>query len=308
MPKFILNCALTGNIHIPSVSPYVPITPADIAAQAVDAANAGASVVHVHGRNPENGAPSADLNIMGEIVSRIKARSDIVINITTSGGAMASIEERVAVVPRFKPELASFNQGTMNFGIFPMASRIKEFKHDWEKPYLESSRDWIFRNTFGDLEKIAKIMKDNGTKPEMEIYDLGHIYNAQYVCSQGLIEDPPYFQAVMGILGGVAASIPHFVHMKETLDKLMGAGQYYLSAIGAGKEEFAIGVTSMLLGGGCRVGLEDNLWLAKGEMAKSNAELVAKMVRVAREFGYEPASPDETRQMLRLKGKDKVAF
>ncbi len=308
MPKFILNCALTGNIHIPSISPYVPITPADIAAQAVAAAGAGASVVHVHGRNPENGAPSADLNIMGEIVSRIKAGSDVVINITTSGGAMASIEERVAVVPRFKPELASFNQGTMNFGIFPLAGRIKDFKHDWEKPYLESSRDWIFRNTFGDLEKIARIMREHGTKPEMEIYDVGHIYNAHYICSQGLIEDPPYFQAVMGIMGGIGATIPHFIQMRETLDKLMGAGKYHLSAIGAGKDEFAIGLTSILMGGGCRVGLEDNLWLAKGRMARSNAELVEKMVRIAREFGYEPATPDEARQMLKLKGKDKVDF
>lgn len=308
MPKFILNCALTGNIHIPSVSPYVPVTPEAIAAQAVEAANAGASVVHVHGRNPENGAPTADLNIMGEIVSRIHAKSDVVINITTSGGAMASIEERVAVVPRFKPELASFNQGTMNFGIFPLAARVKEFRYDWERPYLESSRDWIFRNTFGDLEKIARIMRENGTKPEMEIYDIGHIYNAAWVCSQGLIEDPPYFQAVMGIMGGIAATIPHFVQMRETLDKLMGAGRYYLSAIGAGKEEFAIGITSILMGGGCRVGLEDNLWLGKGEMATSNAALVEKMVRIAREFGYEPATPDETRRMLNLKGRDKVAF
>jgi uncharacterized protein (DUF849 family) len=308
MPKFILNCALTGNIHIPSVSPHVPVTPEAIAAQAVDAANAGASVVHVHGRNPETGAPSADLDIMGEIVSRIHAKSNVVINITTSGGAMASIEERVAVVPRFKPELASFNQGTMNFGIFPLAARVREFKHDWERPYLESSRDWIFRNTFGDLEKIARIMRENGTKPEMEIYDIGHIYNAAWVCSQGLIDDPPYFQAVMGIMGGIAATIPHFVQMRETLDKVVGSTKYYLSAIGAGKEEFAIGVTSMLMGGGCRVGLEDNLWLGRGEMATSNAALVEKMVRIAREFGYEPATPDETRAMLKLKGRGQVAF
>jgi len=308
MHKFILNCALTGNIHIPSISPYVPFKPEDIAAQAIDAANAGASVVHVHGRNPENGMPSADLNIVGEIVSRIKANSDVVINITTSGGAQASIEDRVAVVPKFKPELASFNQGSMNFGIFPMADRIKEWRFEWEQPYLESSRDWIFRNTFGDLEKISRIMKENGTKPEMELYDIGHVYNAHYVYSKGFIDDPPYFQAVMGVMGGIAATIPHFVHMKQTLDNLMGTGKYILSAIGAGKEEFAIGVTSLLLGGGCRVGLEDNLWLAKGQMAKTNAELVEKMIRIAREFGYEPATPDETRKILKLKGKDQVNF
>jgi uncharacterized protein (DUF849 family) len=171
MPKFILNCALTGNIHIPSLSPYVPITPKEIADHAIDAANAGASVVHVHGRNPENGMPSADLNIMGEIVSRIKSKSEVVINITTSGGANASVEDRIAVIPKFKPELASFNQGSMNFGLFRMVDRIKVWKHDWEKSYLESTRDRIFRNTFGDLEKISQIMRENGTKPEMELYD-----------------------------------------------------------------------------------------------------------------------------------------
>ncbi len=305
MPKFILNCAVTGAIHTPTMAPYLPIKPADIARQAIDAVNAGASTVHVHARDPETGIPTGDLNIMGEIVSTIHAKCNGVICITTGGGMNMGVEERIAAVPAFKPELASCNLGSMNFALFPVLDKISQWKHEWEPMYLEASRDFIFRNTFSDLERVFRVMEECGTKPELEAYDVGHLHNAHYYHQRKEIKDPVYIQFVMGIMGGIASSIPHLLHMKQTADALYG-NNYHFSTIAAGKEEFAMGTASMLLGGGARVGLEDNLWLAKGEAAKSNAELVEKMVRIARELGYEPESPDETRERLGLKGRENV--
>ena len=307
MPKFILNCAVTGAIHTPTMAPYLPIKPKDIADQAVEAIQAGASTVHVHGRDPENGMPTGDLDVIGEIVSSINARCNGVICITTGGGINMTVEQRLAAVPKFKPELASCNLGSINFALFPVAEKFSEWKYEWEKLYLEGSRDFIFKNTFSDLDMVFKIMEESGTKPELEAYDVGHLHNAHYYFQTRQLKNPVYVQFVMGILGGIASTIPHLLHMKQTAQSLFG-DQCVFSTIAAGRNEFAMGTTSMLLGGGVRVGLEDNLWLGPGEMATSNAQLVEKMIRIAREFGYEPYTPDETREILQLKGRNKVAF
>jgi uncharacterized protein (DUF849 family) len=302
MPKFILNCAVTGAIHTPTMAPYLPIEPRAIAAQAIEAANAGASTVHVHARDPQSGIPTGDLDIMGEIVTTIHAKCDVVICISTGGGLNMSLVDRIAAVPRFQPELASCNLGSMNFGLFPVLDKFQEWRHAWEPQYLEMSRDFIFRNTFADLERITTLFEQNGTKPEFEAYDIGHLYNAHLYFRQGRIQEPFYVQFVTGILGGIASTIPHLVHMVQTGATLFG-NEYFFSTIGAGKHELPLATTSILLGGGARVGLEDNLWLSQGQMAKSNAELVEKMVRIAGELGYEPYTPDETRQVLKLKGR-----
>jgi len=305
MEKFILNCAVTGAIHTPTMAPYLPVKPEDIAAQAIEAASGGASTVHVHARDPETGMPTGNTDIMGEIVSAIHAKSDVIICITTGGGMNMTVDERVAAVPVFKPELASCNLGSMNFALFPVLEKIKDWKYDWEPQYLEMSKDFIFRNTFADLERILNVFEASGTKPEFEAYDIGHLHNAHHFYSKDRIASPFYVQFVTGILGGIASTIPHLVHMKQTGESLFGK-DFMFSTIGAGRHEFPLATTSMLLGGGARVGLEDNIWLAAGQMAKSNAELVEKMVRIAKELGYEPASPDETRKILKLKGRDQV--
>ncbi len=305
MQKFILNCAVTGAIHTPTMAPYLPITPRDIASQAIEAAHAGASTVHVHARDPETGMPTGNIDIMGEIVSTIHAKCDVVICITTGGGINMTVDERIAAVPVYQPELASCNLGSMNFALFPILEKIRQWRYDWEPKYLEMSKDFIFRNTFSDLERILGVFRESGTKPEFEAYDIGHLHNAHYFYAKGEIADPFYVQFVTGILGGIASTIPHLLHMKQTGDALFG-NKYLFSTIGAGKQELPMAATSLFLGGGARVGLEDNLWLSAGEMAKSNAELVEKMVRIAREFGYEPASPDDTRKMLGLKGRGHV--
>jgi len=302
MPKFILNCAVTGAIHTPTMAPYLPIEPGAIAAQAIEAAGAGASTVHIHARDPKSGMPTSDLDIMGDIVSTIHAKCDAVICISTGGGLNMSLEDRISAVPRFRPELASCNLGSMNFGLFPVLDKFQEWKHAWEPQYLEMSRDFIFRNTFADLERIMAVFKENGTKPEFEAYDIGHLHNAHLYYSQGRIEEPFYVQFVTGILGGIAATIPHLLHMVQTGAGLFGR-DYFFSTIGAGKHELPLATTSILLGGGARVGLEDNLWLSQGQMARSNAELVEKMVRIAAELGYTPYTPDETRRILKLKGR-----
>ena len=305
MEKFILNCAVTGAIHTPTMAPYLPIRPDDIAAQAIEAARAGASTVHVHARDPETGMPTGNTDIMGEIVSTIHAKSDVVICITTGGGMNMSVEDRIAAVPVFKPELASCNLGSMNFALFPVLEKIKDWQYEWEPQYLEMSKDFIFRNTFSDLERILDVFAGTGTRPEFEAYDIGHLHNAAHFFKRGALENPFYVQFVTGILGGIASTIPHLVYMKQTAESLFGKNLMF-SSIGAGRHEFALATTSILLGGGARVGLEDNLWLSAGEMARSNAQLVEKMVRIAKELGYAPATPDETRKMLGLKGRSQV--
>lgn len=297
----IISAAITGSIHTPTMSPYLPITPEQISGQAIDAARAGAAAVHIHARNPENGMPSPDLNLFRQIVDKIRSESDVIICITTGGGAGMTVDQRVAVVPEFKPELASFNMGSINFALFPVTAKYKEWKYDWEKPFLEASKGAIFQNTFADLEKVCTTMKENGTKPELEIYDVGHLYNAKFLLSEGLLDPPLYLQFVMGILGAIQPTFSDLIHLKETADRLFGPDKYQWSAFGAGRAEFPICTGAVLMGGNCRVGLEDNLNISKGQLAKSNAELVEKMVRIIREFSLEPATPDEARELLEIK-------
>jgi len=299
--KIVISCAITGSIHTPTMSPYLPITPEEIARNAIDAAKAGAAAVHIHARDPKTGAPSPDLNVFGEIIDRIRAESDVIICTTTGGGFGMTLEQRVSVVPKFKPELASFNQGSMNFAIFPLVAKYKEWKFEWEPQFLGATKKMVFQNTFEDLEGICKIMKENGTKPELEIYDIAHLYNAYYLYSQGLLEPPIYMQFVMGILGGIQSTIPHLVHLKQTADSLFGEGKYQWSAFGAGAMEFPICTSAVLLGGNCRVGMEDALYVSRGVLAKNNAELVAKMVRILNELSLSPATPDEAREILEIK-------
>ncbi len=302
MTKRILNCAITGSIHVPSMSPYLPITQDEIAQNAIDAANAGASAVHIHARNPENGMPSPDLGLYEEIIGKIRDKNkDVIICITTGGGAGMTVEQRVAVVPKFKPELASMNAGSINWGLFPAAAKIKEFKYPWEKAMLDMTKGFIFQNTFADMEVMIKTMNENGTKPELECYDVGHVYNVKFLQDVGLVQGKPYLQFVLGINGALGSAVEDLNMMKQTADRLFGVGGYEWSAFGAGKAEFPICTQNLFLGGHVRVGMEDNLYLGKGVMAKNNGELVEKMVRIMGEFDFEPATPDEAREMLGIK-------
>lgn len=302
MSKRILNCAITGSIHTPSMSPYLPITPDQIAQNAIDAANAGAAAVHIHARDPKDGKPSSDLNLYEEIIDKIRAKNkDVIICITTGGGAGMTVEQRASVVPKFKPELASMNAGSINWGLFPAAARIKEFKYDWEKPMLEMTKGFIFQNTFADMEGILNIMSENGTKPELECYDVGHLYNIKFLQDVGLIKGKPYLQFVLGINGALAATPYDLQYMKETADRLFGVGGYEWSAFGAGRAEFPICVQNLFLGGHVRVGMEDNLYVGKGKMAENNAQLVEKMARLMTELDFEIATPDEAREILGIK-------
>jgi uncharacterized protein (DUF849 family) len=299
--KVIISAAITGSIHTPSLSPYLPITPEDIAQQAIDAVKAGSSAVHIHARDPENGMPSSDLKLFVRIIEKIRSECDGIICTTTGGGVGMTVEQRLAVVSEFKPELASFNMGSINFGLFPLAEKVQNWKYEWEKPYLESTKDFVFRNNFLDLEKICTLMNEMGTKPELEIYDVGHLYTAHYLLSKGFLRPPIYLQFIMGVLGGISATIYDLVHLNQVADRLFGKDNYCWSAMAAGRQEFPICTTAVNLGGNCRVGLEDNLYLDKGVFAKSNAELVEKMVRILREFFLEPATPEEARKILGLK-------
>jgi uncharacterized protein (DUF849 family) len=306
--KVILTAAITGAATFPSQSPYIPITPQEIAEEAVRAWEAGAAVVHLHVRNPEDGRPSADLALYREILENIKSRCDVVICITTGAGAGMTIEERTATISTFKPELASLNMGSMNFSMHPLLKRIKEWKFDWERVYVEGSKDYIFPNTFASLEKIASIMKSNHTKPELEIYDTSHLYNASYLVREGFLEFPLHMQLVLGVMGGAQATAYDLVHLKNTADRLFG-NQYTWSVIGTGwPDEFRMGAIASTMGGHIRVGLEDNLFLSKGQLAKSNAQLVEKMRRICEDLGREIASPKDSREIIQLKGMKEVAF
>ena len=305
--KVIITCAVTGSIHTPTMSPYLPLKPEEIAEEAVKAAEAGAAIVHIHARDPKTGIPTSDVNIFREILSKIKERSDVVICPTTGGGLGMTVEERVRVVPELKPEIASFNMGSMNFALHHLIPKYEKFKFEWERQYLEMSKDFVFKNTFKDLEYIAKIFYENETKPELECYDVGHLYNAAYLLTTGVLKPPLHIQFVHGILGGIGTHVEDLMHMKRTADRLFGEN-YTWSVIGAGRFEFGLCTVALVLGGHVRVGMEDNLYLSKGRLARSNAEMVEKMVRIARELGREPATPDEARKILGLKGKDKVNF
>lgn len=311
MDRLIITAALTGNITLPTQTPYLPMTPEQIAEEAKRCADAGAASIHVHGRDPETGRPTTDPEVYREIATRIKAITDAIVCITTGGTMYMSAEERVRVVPALKPELATFNMGSINFSIHPIAERYQEsdYQYPWEKEFAESTKEFIFRNTFADIEHFCETMYANDTKPEHEVYDVGHLYNMNFYVKKGIIRMPIWMQFVTGILGGIGSDIENVVFMKQTADRLFGAENYRWSVIGAGyPAEFNLATLAIMMGGHARVGLEDNIFVSKGVLARSNAELVEKVVRLAREFGREVATPDEARQILGLKGKDKVGY
>lgn len=305
--KVIINCAVTGSIHIPAMTPYLPITPEQIAREAISAGEVGASTVHLHARDPKTGKPTMDLDLFQQFCREVDRKSDVVICITTGGAPTMTPEERMVAVKRFKPELASINMGSINFGLFPLMDKIKEYKWDWEKDYLERSRDNVFKNTFYDQERILKIMRDNGTKPEMECYDIAHLYNTAYWADKGALDPPFWLQFILGIMGGIQPSVENLVFMKNTADKLFG-NDYIWSALPVGHHEFDLCTVAAIMGGNVRVGLEDNVYLGKGTLARSNAEMIQKMIRILRELEMEPASPKETREILKLKGKEETDY
>ncbi len=305
--KVIVTCALTGAIHTPSLSPALPITPDQIARQAIDAANAGASILHLHARDPESGMPSGDPDIFMQFLPQIKEATDAVVNITTGGGLTMTVEQRLAAAMRAKPEMCSLNMGSMNFGLFPVAWQDRDWKNDWEKPYLLASDDFIFRNTFKDIEQILGLMGEHGTRFECECYDVGHLYNLAHFLDRGLIKPPVFVQTIFGILGGIGPEQDNLVFMRRTADRLFG-GDYVWSVLGAGRNQLPLTTLSATMGGHVRVGLEDNLYIAKGELAKDNAALVSKIRDILENLSLEIATPAETRQILDLKGKDNVGF
>lgn len=308
MSKAIITAAITGSIHTPTMSPYLPITPEEIAEQAIQAYEAGAAVVHIHVRNPETGQPSPDLEIFKKVLTKIKSKCNVIICTTTGGGLGMTPEQRVAVVSTYKPELASCNMGSMNFALFPLLEKIKEFKYPWERQYLELSEDLIFPNTFKSLRIFLNIFRESETKPELEIYDAGMVNNVAFLIQRGLLKTPVYIQFVLGILGGMQATIENLVFLYESTRRLLGEKNFVWSVCAAGRNQMPMCTHALLMGGFARVGLEDALYLEKGVLAKNNAEQVAKIVRIAKEFGIEPATPDEARQILGLKGIDKVAY
>ena len=309
MDKLIITAAVTGGVTVPTQTPYLPLTPQEIADEAVRAAEAGAASIHIHARDPQDGRPTADPEVFGEILSRIKARSDVIVCTTTGGGFGMTAEERIRVVPTFEPEMASFNTGSINFSLYPVTRhyQAEDYKYPWEQSYLEGTHDHVFRNTFADMQLFLETMKACDTRPEFEAYDVGHLHNLAYLVKTGYAEPPLWIQFVMGVLGGIRNTIEDAMVMKQTADRLFGPENYRWSVIGVGYPmEFKLGTLAIMMGGHVRVGLEDNIRIRRGVLARSNAELVEKMVRIAGEFEREIASPDEVRQMLGLKGRDRV--
>jgi uncharacterized protein (DUF849 family) len=301
--KTIVSCAVTGAIHTPTMSPHLPVTAEEIAAEAIAAADAGASIVHIHVRDEETGEPITDLDLFREVAETIRANCDAIIQPTTGGGHGMSVEERISVVPELEPEMASCNMGSINFGLYQLLPKFDEFEYDWEEEYLANSRDYVFRNTFEDLEHILPTFEEHGTMPELEVYDVGHLYNAKHMVDRGILPTPLHVQFVMGIHGGIAATAKNLNHLVDVADDLFG-DDFSFSVIGAGRHEFPLGTQAVHMGGNVRVGLEDNLFLERGRLAESNAELVEKMVRLTREVaGREIATPAETREFLGTKGQ-----
>jgi uncharacterized protein (DUF849 family) len=305
--KIIITCAVTGAIHTPSMSPYLPVTPEQIVNAAVGAAEAGAAIVHLHARDPETGRPDQSPEAFARILPRTRQRAGCVFNITTGGAPWMTVEERVRPAATFKPELASLNMGSMNFGLFPMLKRFKEFKHAWEREYLEGSRDLIFRNTFKDIEYVLRTCAENGTRFEFECYDIGHLYSLAHFLEQGLVKPPLFVQGVFGILGGIGTHPEDVLQMRRTADRLFGDA-YRWSVLGAGRSQMPIAVMAAAMGGNVRVGLEDSLWLGPGRLAESSAAQVTKARQLIEGLGLEIATADEARQILDLKGGDQVAF
>lgn len=309
MTKVIISCAVTGAIHTPSMSKFLPLTPDEIATQAIEAAQAGAAILHLHARDPQDGRPSADPGIFKQFVPRIAAETDAVINITTGGSTKMTLEERLAYPLQAKPEMCSLNMGSMNFSIHPAARKIKEWRYGWEKAYVEGTEDIIFRNTFRDIKHILKVLgEDCGTRFECECYDLGHLYNLAFFVDEGLIKPPFFIQSIYGILGGMGPDPENLSVMRTTADRLFGRENYNFSILGAGRHQMSMLTVGAVMGGHVRVGLEDSLFLGKGQMASSNAEQVLKIRRILQDLSLEVATPDEARAMLGLKGRDKVSL
>jgi len=300
--KVIVTCAVTGSIHTPSMSPHLPVTPEQVAEAAIGAARAGASIVHLHARDPNDGRPTQDPALFGQFLPKIMEACDVVINITTGGAATMTIEERLQPALKHAPEVASLNMGSMNFGLYPMLQRYRELQHDWERPYLEGSRDRIFKNTFQDIEYILTSCARNGTRFEIECYDIGHLYTAAHFLERKVVQPPLFIQGVFGILGGIGAHPEDVAHMKRTADRLFG-DEYVFSVLGAGRNQMPVATQSLLMGGNVRVGLEDSLWIAPGRLAETNAEQVRRVRSIIEAMNLEVATPDEARAMLKLKGR-----
>lgn len=305
--KVIISCAITGSIHTPSMSPHLPVTAEQIADAAIGAAEAGAAIVHLHARDPETGKPDQSPERFASFLSVIKQRTSAVVNITTGGAMTMTVQERALPAITFAPEVASLNMGTMNFGLFPMLKRFKDFRHDWEREYLEGSKVGFFKNTFADIEYILTECASNGTRFEVECYDIGHLYTLAHMIDRQLLKPPFFVQSVFGILGGIGTHPEDVAHMKRTADRLFG-DQYRWSVLGAGRHQLPIAGMAASMGGNVRVGLEDSLWAGAGKPAKSNAEQVTMVRQVIEGLGREIATPDEAREILELKGGDQVAF
>lgn len=305
--KVIITCAVTGAIHTPSMSPHLPVTPEEIAEAGIAAAEAGASILHLHARDPDNGKPTQDPAVFERFLPRIKKSTDAVINLTTGGSPHMTVEERMRPAMEFKPELASMNMGSMNFGLFPMLNRYEDLKHDWERAHLENSRDLVFKNTFADIEKAMTLGAENGTRFECECYDIGHLYNLRNLMDRGIISGKVFVQSVFGILGGIGPHPEDVMHMRRTANRLFG-DDYEWSVLGAGGNQMRIAAQAAAIGGHVRVGLEDSLWLSPGKLAESNAAQVAKVREILEGLSFEIATPDEAREILQLKGGDQVGF
>ncbi|HYG76402.1 MAG TPA: 3-keto-5-aminohexanoate cleavage protein [Planctomycetota bacterium] len=306
--KVIITCALTGSIHTPSMSPHLPITARQIASEAIEAAEAGAAILHLHARNERDGRPLASPDAFLKFLPEIKAKTDAIVNITTGGGQNMIVDDRMQAALRVKPEMCSLNMGSMNFGLYPILEKRKEWAHDWEPAYLEGSRDFIFRNTFKDIERILKdIGQGCGARFEFECYDVGHLYNLAHFLDRKLVTPPMFVQFIFGILGGIGAETENLVFMRQTAQRLFGNG-FHWSVLGAGRHQFPLGVTAAQMGGNARVGLEDSVYISKGKLAASNAEQVRKMRHLLHELSLELARPEEVRAMLQLKGKTNVSF
>ena len=305
--KVIITCAVTGAIHTPSMSKYLPVSPNEIADAAILAADAGASILHLHARDPSNGKPTQDSTVFEQILPKIKKETDAVINITTGGSPHMTVEERMMPASVFKPELASLNMGSMNFGLYPMLDRFSEFEHTWERDNLEKSRDLVFKNTFQDIETILKIGKSNETRFEFECYDISHLYNLKHFVDRNLISPPFFIQSVFGLLGGIGAHPEDLMHMKRTADRLFGS-DYQWSILGAGKNQMTLASMGAAQGANVRVGLEDSLWIEPGKLAQSSKDQVTKVRNILEEFSLDIATPNQVRDMLKLKGSRHVAF
>jgi len=305
--KVIITCAVTGSIHTPSMSPHLPVTPDEIAEAAIGAAEAGAAILHLHARDPNDGRPTQNPDVFLRFLPRIKQATEAVVNITTGGGPTMSIEERLRPAAELKPEVASLNMGSMNFGLYPMLGRFKEFRHEWEREHLERSRDMVFKNTFKDIEFVLSTCRGNGTRFEFECYDISHLYNLAHFLDRGLVEPPLFVQSVFGILGGIGTHPEDLMHMRRTADRLFGDA-YRWSILGAGRHQVPLATLGAAMGANVRVGLEDSLWCGPGRFAESNAEQVRQIRQVLEGLSLEIATPAEAREILSLKGGDAVGF